>query len=133
MKPLAQVLVSAAVVVLAVPLAARFVPATHPALSGLGLLAPLQAAGIVATPDAEAQGGQGGPRGGFGGPVTVVAAPAGLQALQEDVVAIGSARGLQSVTISPVIGGRVLRVHAAAGDRVEPGALLAEATIVLPG
>lgn len=126
MKPWAQVLVSAAVVVLAVPLAARFVPATHPALSGLGLLAPLQAAGIVAAPDAEAQGGQGGPRGGFGGPVTVVAAPAGLQALQEDVVAIGSARGLQSVTISPVIGGRVLRVHAAAGDRVEPGALLVE-------
>ena len=126
MKAWAQVAVSAAVIAVAVPLAARFVPATHPALAGLGLLAPMQAIGIVAEAAPGPEGGQGGPRGGFGGPVTVVAAPAGTQPLREDVTAIGSARGLQSVTISPVIGGRVLRVHAAAGDRVEPGALLVE-------
>lgn len=126
MKAWAQVVVSAAAIAVAVPLAARFVPATHPALAGIGLLAPLQAIGIVAEAAPGPEGGQGGPRGGFGGPVTVVAAPAGTQPLREDVTAIGSARGLQSVNVSPVIGGRVLRVHAAAGDRVEPGALLVE-------
>lgn len=124
MKAWAQVVVSAAAIAVAVPLAARFVPATHPALAGIGLLAPLQAIGIVAEAAPGPEGGQGGPRGGFGGPVAVVAAPAGTQPLREDVTAIGSARGLQSVAISPVISGRVLTVHAAAGDRVEPGALL---------
>lgn len=124
MKTWAQAAVSAAVIAVAVPLAARFVPATHPALAGIGLLAPLQAIGIVAEAAPGPEGGQGGPRGGFGGPVAVVAAPAGTQPLREDVTAIGSARGLQSVAISPVISGRVLTVHAAAGDRVEPGALL---------
>lgn len=125
MKIWAQGLVSVAIVAVALPLAARFVPATHPALSGLGLLAPLQAVGIVAEAAPPPDGGPGGPRGG-GGPAAVVVVPAAMRALTEDVTAIGTARGVQSVTLSPGIGGRVLAVHAVPGARVAPGAVLVE-------
>lgn len=118
-----QLVLIVALLGIAVPLGARFLPATHPWLERAGLLAPLRAAGLV-PPVAEA-GTEGGQRRG-GGAVQVIAAEPQRTVLRDVVTAIGSARGAQSVTLTPAIAGRIVAIHAAAGDLVAEGAVIAE-------
>lgn len=111
-----QLAIIAALALAGLPLMARFVPGSHGALQAVGLLAPLQAMGLVAE---AAAGPAGGPRG--GGPVQVLAFPPGQDALRDRVVAIGTARGAQSVALAAGISGRILSVDVAPGDRVTAG------------
>lgn len=122
LSQLALVLVLGAV---AVPLAARFVPGTHPWLDRVGLLVPLQQAGIVVAP-AEAAGGEGSGQGGGPGGALVVAAPAAHEVLRDVVTAIGSARGVQAVVVSPEVAGRVIALRAVPGQAVKAGDVIAE-------
>lgn len=115
----------------AVPLAARFVPGTHPWLARAGLLTPLQAAGVIAGPAeggaaSEAAAGAGGGSGGGGGAVPVVAAAPAQLLLRDVVTAIGSARGAQAVVLSPEVTGRIIALRAVPGQEVAAGAVIAE-------
>lgn len=126
MRIVPQLLLVVALGVVAVPLAGRFVPGARPWLDRVGLLAPLVGAGLVPVAEAarEDQGGWqvGGGQGiGGKGGLRVVAAEPQRQVLRDVVVAIGSARGVQSVVLSPAVAGRVVAVNANPGDRVKTG------------
>ncbi len=126
-----QALMIAAIAALACVMAAAFLPAAHPLLARIGVLAPLDRLGLVAPPpeaDADpARGtrpGTGGP--GAGGPVTVIAAEAAPQVMRDVVTAIGTARGIRSVILVPEVSGRVLVLNVASGDYVKAGTVIAE-------
>jgi RND family efflux transporter MFP subunit len=129
MKLVPQLVAIVAIVAVAVPLGARFVPGSRPMLDRVGLLAPLTAFGVVpaegAATDAAGGGAGGAPNRGGGG-VTVIAAEPDRQVRREVIDAIGSARGAQSVDLSFGVSGRITAVRVAPGDRVESGAVLAE-------
>lgn len=118
-----QLVLIAAILAIAVPVSARFVPGTHPWLDRIGLLAPLAAAGLVPPPDEEAP--QRGPGGRGPGETPVVAVPVTRAALEDVVSAIGSAQGAQSVDLSFAITGRIATIEVTPGDRVEAGTLIA--------
>lgn len=121
MRIIPQLLVVAALGLAAVPLAARFLPASHPMLNRVGLLYPMAAMGLV-PPEKSEDGAQGnGPRG-----TPVVAAPAERQVLRDVITAIGSARGVQSVALAPGVSGRLLALKVQPGDMVRAGDLIAE-------
>lgn len=124
MKILSQLAVVAVVGIVALPVAARFLPGSHGMLDGLGLLRPMIALGLVpeAAPD---EGGAGARRGG-GGPALVVAAEARRLPLVDVVSAIGSARGVRSVALAPAVSGRLVALKVAPGDRVAAGDAIAE-------
>ncbi|NEX46861.1 efflux RND transporter periplasmic adaptor subunit [Pseudotabrizicola algicola] len=132
MRLVPQVFTAALIVALAIPLAARFVPGTHPWLQSAGMLAPLTALGVVPA-SAGAAAPAGGPRGsggpgaqGGGGGIQVIAAEPDRQMQRNVVDAIGSSRGAQAVDLSFGVTGRITALHVAAGSRVEAGAVLAE-------
>jgi RND family efflux transporter MFP subunit len=125
MKIIPQILVVAVLAVVAVPLAARFLPASHGVLDSVGLLAPMSAAGLVpAAEAAEPEGGQSGNRG--GGATPVVAAAVEPQVMRDVITAIGSARGVQAVALAPGVSGRLLALKVEPGDMVQAGDLIAE-------
>lgn len=130
MKLVPQLMAMAVIVAVAIPLAARFVPGTHPWLDSAGLLAPLTAMGVVPgeAEAAAASGGPGGARGGAGGgaAVQVIAAEPQRESLSNVIDAIGSARGAHSVDLSFGVSGRITALRVAPGNRVEAGAVLAE-------
>lgn len=117
-----QVLAIVAIGLVALPLAARFVPGTRPGLDRIGLLQPLMAAGIVPADAAEGGEARGG---GGGGPTKVIAGSVQLLPRQDVITAIGSARGVQSVEMSFEVSGRLAAVSVAAGDRVAAGDVIA--------
>ncbi len=121
MRIIPQLLVVLGLALVAVPVSARFFPASHAVLSSIGLLGPLSAMGLV--PDSKAAGGQaqGGQRS-----TPVVAAPVQTQVLRDVITAIGSARGVQSVALAPEVSGRLLALRAVPGDMVQAGDLIAE-------
>lgn len=123
MKLAQQLAVIAVMALVAVPLVARFVPGSHGALDALGLLGPMRALGVL---PGEPAADEGGGFGGAGGPVPVLAFAPGLDQLRDTVVAIGTARGAQSVTLVAGIGGRVASIAVAPGDRVSAGQVVAE-------
>lgn len=123
MKPGMQLVVIALIGAVAVPVAARFVPGTHPWLDRIGLLAPLTTVGIVPDEAPEAEGQAQGGRG--GGEVQVVAIPVERLPLQDVLSVIGSGRGAQSVELSFELTGRITEIPVAAGDRVAAGAVIA--------
>lgn len=125
MKLVPQLVAIVAIVAVAVPLGARFVPGTRPMLDQVGLLAPLTAFGVVPPEDAAADAAGGPPNRGGGG-VTVIASEPERQVRREVIDAIGSARGAQAVDLSFGVSGRITAVRVAPGDRVEAGAVLAE-------
>ncbi len=115
--------------VAAVCAAAAYVPATHPMLDRIGLLAPLEAMRIVATGDGATEGASGGPPGGppgMGGAALVIAAAPEPRAIEDIVTAIGTARGARSVVLAAEVQGRVTSVNVSAGDYVEAGDVIAE-------
>jgi RND family efflux transporter MFP subunit len=126
MRIIPQLLLVAGLAAVAVPLAARFVPGTRPWLDRAGLLAPLLDAGIVPAEASAAAEGTSGGQGGGGGGAKVVAAEVEDQVLRDIVTAVGSARGAQSVVLSPGVSGRVLSISVAPGTPVEAGDLIAE-------
>lgn len=128
MKPGAQFLLIALILVLAVPVSARFVPGTHPWLDRIGLLAPLKFAGLVAREEAgDGPSGQGQASGPGGGTqLQVIAGPVTRLALQDVLSVIGSGRGAQSVELSFEVTGRLTAIPVQPGDRVAAGALVAE-------
>ncbi len=65
MRLLPQLAIIAGLALVAVPLAARFLPAAHPVLDRVGLLQPMAAMGLV---PAAGDGGASGSRPGGGGP-----------------------------------------------------------------
>jgi len=125
MKTLPQLVIVVLIGAVAVPLAARFVPGSRPWLDTVGLLQPLAAAGLVPEePAADARPpGAGNP--GAGG-VPVIAGAVRIEALQDVVSAIGSARGVQSVELSFEVTGRLDDVVVAPGDRVVAGDVIAQ-------
>ncbi|MCU0901559.1 MAG: efflux RND transporter periplasmic adaptor subunit [Cypionkella sp.] len=131
MKLVPQLVIIAAIVAVATPLAARFVPATHPLLDRAGLLAPLAALGVVPAAEGEAQAAGGapagrGPGGGGGGAVQVIASEARMLAQNDIIEAIGSARGAQAVDLSFGVPGRITALNVAPGARVAAGDVIAE-------
>jgi RND family efflux transporter MFP subunit len=129
MKPLAQLAVIAVLAVAAVPLSARFLPSAHPVLETVGLLQPMAALGLV--PAAEAAeggpgGGQSGGPGGSRGGTPVVADAPQIVPLRDVVTAIGSARGIHAVDLTPEVAGRLVALRVAPGTRVAAGDLIAE-------
>lgn len=125
MRVLPQLLLIAAIVAVAVPVSARLVPGTRPWLDRAGLLSPLVAAGIVTVQSDDSPAGQ--DRAGSGGRGTaVVASPVEIRPLQDLISAIGSARGVQAVTLSFEVSGRLATIHVSPGDLVSAGDVIAE-------
>ena len=123
MKPGRQFLTIVAITLVALPLAARFLPGSHPLLEAVGLLRPMTSLGIV--PQAPVDSGQGQGWSG-GGPTPVIAAEARRLPLVDVVTTVGSARGAQSVTLAPEVSGRLLALRVQPGDRVAVGDVMAE-------
>jgi membrane fusion protein (multidrug efflux system) len=79
-----------------------------------------QAAGAPAPAAARGPGGPG------AGPVPVEVVIAATRPLREEVSAVGSVRGNESVVLKPEIAGRIARIAFAEGQRVRKGAVLVE-------
>lgn len=125
MKPGRQFLTIVAITLVALPLAARFLPGSHPLLEAVGLLRPMTSLGIV--PQAPVDSGQAQGQGwSGGGPTPVIAAEARRLPLVDVVTTVGSARGAQSVTLAPEVSGRLLALRVQPGDRVAVGDVMAE-------
>ena len=89
--------------------------------------APKPAAEPAKTAGAPAQPGAAkGPGGPGAGPVPVEVVVAATRPLREEVSAVGSVRGNESVVLKPEIAGRVARIAFAEGQRVRKGAVLVE-------
>ena len=118
-----QLLIAAIVLAVALPLAGRFVPGARPWLDRAGLLSPLTRIGVIPA-DAQEKGGQ---DGGWqaDAAITVIATPAEQLVLRDVLTAIGSAKGAQSVDLSPAVAGRVVALQASPGDKVAKGDVIA--------
>jgi RND family efflux transporter MFP subunit len=124
-----QALLTIAVIAAVLVLWARFVPASQPWLDRIGLLQPMTQIGIVATPPTEgaAPAARGGPPGGGARPPVRVIATQPVPTVMNDLVtAIGTAQALRSVVVSPEVKGKVVRLYASPGDKVQSGDLLVE-------
>ncbi len=125
-----QLVLILGLVAAATVLSARFLPASHPFLQRIGVLAPLDRLGLAAQPPeadaAPAKGGRPGAGGAGGGPAMVIALEATPQAMRDVVTSIGTARAARSVTLTPEVAGRIRSVAVASGDYVTQGSLIAE-------
>lgn len=108
---------------------AYYVPEARPWLARAGVLAFLDARGLVAEAPAEAAPGgpPGAGRAGGAGPggVPVAAEPALERELKDRVTAIGSARGARSVEIQSEVAGQIVALLVEPGQFVQAGATLA--------
>jgi RND family efflux transporter MFP subunit len=123
MKIGAQLVLVGVIAAVAIPVASRLVPGTHPWLDRIGLLGPLATAGLVPPPAEDAS--QRGPGARGPGETPVVAIPVTRAALEDVLSAIGSAQGARSVDLSFAITGRIADILVAPGDRVEAGTVIA--------
>jgi RND family efflux transporter MFP subunit len=119
MKVWKQLMLAGAIVLGAAGLAARFLPSSHAMRDQIGMLGVFDAVGLLPAPPSEESAGDG--WGGGGAPQVKAAAVLQL-ALQDEVVAIGSGRGVQSVVLGAGLAGRVQALQAASGQWVEAGA-----------
>lgn len=124
MRAVSQVLVIALIAAVAIPASARFVPGTRPWLDRIGLLQPLATAGLVpaetaakGSPGAQSSGGQRG--------VMVAASDVTRATLRDEILSIGSARGVRSVELSFEVTGRLQQVLVAPGTLVNVGDVVA--------
>jgi RND family efflux transporter MFP subunit len=99
---------------------ARFVPSSHEMLDRIGALQPMRAIGLVpaAPPAAEDAGAEGARR---GGTPQVVAGPVDERLWLEQVLAVGTARGIRSATVATEVTGRIEALMAESGEFVEEG------------
>lgn len=125
-----QLVLILGLVAAATVLSARFLPASHPYLQRIGVLAPLDRLGLAAQPPeadaAPAKGGRPGAGGAGGGPAMVIAVEATPQVMRDIVIAIGTARAARSVTLTPGVAGKISTLAVASGDYVTAGSLIAE-------
>lgn len=122
-----QLVLILGLVAAALGLSARFLPASHPVLQRIGLLAPLDRLGLVAaTAEDGAAPAAGGRPGAAGGPATVVAQDATPQVMRDIVTSIGTARAARSVILTPEVAGRISTLAVASGEYVTQGSLIAE-------
>jgi len=68
----------------------------------------------------------GAPGGGGGGPVVVESTPARLQAISEDIEAVGSLRSRQGTMVRAEVGGRVTQINFRDGQQIRRGQLLVQ-------
>ncbi len=124
---LGQALAVVAVVAAAVVIWAVWLPASHPLLDRLGLLAPLERAGLPIARGAEGNdaGRPGGPGGFGGGAVAVIAGEVAEVALRDRVSAIGTGAARRSVVLQPEVSGRVVEIAVEPGAWVEAGTTIA--------
>ncbi|SDX13294.1 efflux RND transporter periplasmic adaptor subunit [Roseicitreum antarcticum] len=123
MRILRDAIVSAVALVLALTGWAMFFPAAHPYLDRVGILAPMQAAGIpLAQAEAPASGG----RGFGGGATTVIARSVGLARTEDRVTAIGTGRAQRSVVITPQASGRLVALPVRPGTKISEGTVIAQ-------
>lgn len=121
-----QILMSLCLVALATVGAALWVPAARPLLERAGLAGPMERAGLMrAAPEAAAGDGRG-PMGRAPGGVPVIAVPPMPVAMDSLVEAIGTTRGIRSVTVASEVTGRITALAIRSGDRVEAGQLLVQ-------
>ena len=83
-------------------------------------------AGAPAGEGAPAAGPGGGGPGGKGMGMPVEAEAARAEAVKQEIIAVGSLRSNESVTLSSEIAGRIAKIHFREGQPVEAGALLFE-------
>ncbi len=122
-----QLVLSLGLVAAAMVLSARFLPASHPFLDRVGLLGPLDRLGLVAAPPEDGTApAAGGRLAAAGGPATVMAQDAAPQVMRDIVTAIGTARAVRSVTLTPGVAGKISTLAVASGDYVTAGSLIAE-------
>ncbi len=117
------------VTALAIVIWAVWLPASHPVLERLGILGPLERAGLpIASAPGENEASQRGGPGGFGsgGAVTVIAGDIEELALRDRVSAIGTGEARRSVILLPEVSGRVVEITANAGAWVEAGTVVAQ-------
>lgn len=119
MKVWKQLVLAAGIVLGAAGLAARFLPSSHAMLDRIGVLGVFDSLGLLPAPAADDSTVAG--WGGSGAPQVQAAAPLQLT-LRDEVIAIGSGRGVQSVVLGAGIAGRVQALQAASGQWVEAGA-----------
>ena len=123
-----QALAVVAVAAVAVVAWAVWLPASHPLLDRVGLLGPLERAGIpLATAPDDRAGAPGGRPGGFsgGGPTAVIAAEVEAAPLRDRVSAIGTGAARRSVVLQPEVSGRVVAIEVEPGGRVQAGTVIA--------
>ena len=125
---LGQALAVVAVMAIAVVVWAVWLPASHPLLDRVGLLGPMERAGLPIARSSGADGnGTGGRPGGFGdGAVTVIAAAAEEVAQRDRITAIGTGAARRSVVLQPEVSGRVVEIAVEPGAHVEAGTLVAQ-------
>lgn len=124
-----QLLTLAVVVAVGLVAWAVWLPSSHPVLDRLGLLEPMERAGLplASAPTPGAGGGppgRGGPPGGAPAAVTVVTGMVGSAALLDRISAIGTGEALRSVVLEPRAAGRVVEMHVSPGAYVEAGELI---------
>jgi RND family efflux transporter MFP subunit len=124
MRAVSQIVVIVLIAAVAIPVSARFVPGTRPWLDRAGLLQPLSAAGLVPSTEDEPDARTQGPAAGRG--VIVTASEITSENLRDEILAIGSARGVQSVELSFEVTGRLRQVLVAPGALVAVGDVIAE-------
>ena len=122
---LGQAVAVVAVLAVAVIAWAIWLPASHPVLDRIGLLGPLERAGLPLAQEAD-PGSAGGRPGSFGGggATRVIAAAAEEIAVRDRVSAIGTGAARRSVVLTPEVSGRIV------GIDVEPGAFLEAGTVI---
>lgn len=126
-RHLGQGLAVAAAVAVAVVVWAVWLPASHPLLDRLGVLAPLERAGLPIARRAPGEGAGGGARGfpgAGGGAVAVIAAEVAQVPLRDRISAIGTGAALRSVVLMPEVSGRIVEIAVAPGAWVEAGTVV---------
>lgn len=116
---LIQLVVGAAVVAAFLAIWITQVPSARPWLDEIGVTA------FLGLPPAEAaEGGDGPPRFGMGGPTKVVTAPVGMDSMNDRITSIGDGRALRSVAVRAEASGRITEIGFGSGDMVEEDAVM---------
>ncbi|MEI4470486.1 efflux RND transporter periplasmic adaptor subunit [Frigidibacter sp. MR17.24] len=121
-----QIIVSLCLVIAVAAAAALWLPGARPLLRAAGLERPMQVIGLIRD-EGEAPAGDGrGPAVRTPKGVPVIAVPPGRVAMDTRIEAIGTTRGIRSVTVAAERTGRITALGIRSGQRVEAGQLLVQ-------
>ncbi|MEI4486449.1 efflux RND transporter periplasmic adaptor subunit [Frigidibacter sp. MR17.14] len=119
-----QLFLSLCLIALATVGAALWLPAARPWLESAGLAGPMERIGLIRAGAAPAAGDWRGPAGRAPQGVPVVALPPVPVSMDSLVEAIGTTRGIRSVTVAAEVTGRITALNVTSGERVEAGQVL---------